>query len=376
MESTDYQQLFNELLALAESRGSHAEKLLFLDGGAEISPQVLANLDHKLNHRVNLDKIPPAWHLYPDLGKIPPIDTQALEFLPPEISEICVCIGGFYEDQVYCQWLGRSPLTPVQMWSTTKIVPMIALIMTTLHRNQNRQIAPIDNWQIDNYALLHIYDRIVDYQDQNFSSNALSAMLKQFFHPLELQSWWQNITGNFSLEFTGLYGEEPYINQPILRDGQQILLTPADVPHRLGQGRNLVSAYDLVRIFTLIGLAHHLSPSARLPWLTTDHYRSITHALARDPAQYVARCLPRVPTFAKMGFGYSAERQRTEIAYGCFVPVHEGQFLSFGLRGYSNLADPDRCARSIDVRVAIAVGQLWQKISNIFTPTDPYLCHA
>lgn len=375
----EYAQLFNQLLALEESSGCHSEKLLFLDGGAKINSQILTNLDHKLNQRVNGKSVPEGWHLYPNLGEIPKIQTQGLDFVIPEISEICVCLGSFYEDQIYCQWLGRSPLNPVQMWSTTKVTPMLRSITASLQKHQNCQISPISQWKIADYSLSEIYDRIVDYQDQNLSSNALSAMLKLFFNPLELESWWQEITGNRQLQFTGLYGEEPFYDRPILSDIQEVLLTPAVTPHRSGQGRNLVSAYDLVRLFTLMGWHNHLPVSARLPWLEREHCRSMVKSLARDPARYVHRCLPEIPTFAKMGFGYSDQRQRTEIAYVCFVPLNPTQSFSFALRGYNSLADPDDSARSIDVCVAIAVSQLWQKISNIFPknpPTDPHLCNA
>jgi hypothetical protein len=364
----DYEQLFQSLLLEELARGCHAEQLLFLDAGITLTESDLAGVwqNLRINYREKgvyspHRQLPSDAQLYPPLQIIPPIDEEKLAFLSPDITEACLCLGRFYGDELYCQWWGRNALIPVQMWSTTKIIPMLAVL---IFADRQAPSSSYLNWRIGNYSIGKIYDRIMDYADHELmTSNALAGMLKQFFSPQEMSAWLMQITGNTNVEFTGLYGEEPFIAQPTLVDAvnNNCLLFPSTNSHQIGRGQNLVSAYDLTRLMSLIGWHFHLPPSAQLPLTNSENLRLLTNSLSRDNGRYLDRLRSKFMdglVLSKMGFGYSEQRKRTEIAYTCYLKVNELSSLCIGLRGNSSDPDLNLAACAIDARMATVLHQI------------------
>lgn len=360
----NYDKIFQSILAEELAQGCHADRLLWLDRGRKFSEAELAQLWQRWQSKLDSNLPPSDSQIYPELAQIPIIDESKLEFLPIEITEACVCVGYFAQGQLYCQWWGKNALVPVQMWSTTKIVPMIAFLTKI---DSYCSITPPEDWQIGGYSLRQIYDRIMDYSDPQMSSNALAGMLKQFFSPAELNAWLQGITGNSALEFTGLYGELPWIGQPQLIDPRtgQVLLNYSTASHYLGTGKNYLSAYDLTRIMSLIGWHEHLPTNSRLPLSQWEYLRLLVTALAKDNARYVDRVCPHALVLSKMGFGYSNDRHRTEIAYTCYLKNRELQSICFSLRGYSAVSDPNLAACIVDACIATVVTQILDRVLTL-----------
>ncbi len=321
------------------------------------------NLDFTHIAPVPSDNIGTAWQKYPPLGQIPNIHEQALTWLHPSISEVCLCIARRYQGEIYTQWYGRSPLAPVQMWSTSKIIPMLALTLraSALAPNTN-----VEKWQIAGYSFSQICDRILDYGDQErLTSNALAGMLKQFFCPEELQDWLVQITGNRQITFTGLHGEPPFLAQPTLWLDEDCQIQPAPIPHAVGVGQNLISAYDLTRILSLIAWHNYL------PIANPQHLKPLLSALTRDCARYLAVALsyttvpyPAPYTLSKMGFGFSDQRQRYEIAYTGYSSLADDLAICLSLRGY------DASALVLDARITTVIIEILDWIYGTITSAD------
>jgi hypothetical protein len=340
-----YEQLFQEFLAQEIAHHSTPDKLLFLDMGVR---DTAPKSDFTQIVPAPSASISPHWQKYPPIGQIPEINEQELAWLHPNITEVCLCVARCYQGEIYTRWYGRSPLVPVQMWSTSKIIPMLAL---TLRASALAPTTNVENWRIDGYSFAQICDRIVDYKDQErLTSNALAGMLKQFFCPEELQDWLAQITGNQQITFTGLHGEAPFLAQPTLWLNGDHAIPNAPVPHTLGAGQNLISAYDLTRILSLIAWhnylpianPHHLAPL--LSALTLDCARYLPVALQYVQVPYHAPC-----TLSKMGFGFSDQRQRYEIAYTGYSRLADDLAICLSLRGY------DASALVIDARITTVI---------------------
>ena len=309
------------------------------------------------------DNIGRAWQKYPPLGQIPNIHEQALTWLHPSIGEVCLCIARCYQGEIYTRWYGRSPLAPVQMWSTSKIIPMLAL---TLRASVLAPTSQAENWRIGDYSFAEICQRILDYGDEErLTSNALAGMLKQFFCPAELQDWLKGITGNQQISFTGLYGALPLVAQPTLWLDQTCAIQPAPIPHAVGVGQNLISAYDLTRILSLIAWHDYL------PIANPQHLKPLLCALTRDCARYLAVALshtklpyPAPYTLSKMGFGFSDERQRYEIAYTGYSRLADDLAICLSLRGY------DTSALVLDARITTVIIEILDWIYGTITPAD------
>jgi peptidoglycan hydrolase-like protein with peptidoglycan-binding domain len=324
---------------------------------------------------------------YPALGKVPTIDTVGLNFLPDAIEQACVCVGAYIDGQMMSHWSGRNAIAPAQMWSITKLIPILYVVCRA---NQVDPHIDIDDCIIRDRqeikrkrSFFEILEKIINYADPELTSNSLAAMLKQFETPLKLETWVKQITGNNNLKFQGRYGELPYIEQPILVDAvtRKILLAGANELH---QGENLVSVYDMTRFISMLGWHYHLTPAARLPGAQWHSLESVVRAMGNDTARYLdvaiatlglQSVIDRPVIISKMGFGYSDQRERTEAVYTALIqfvdklpltqqPPQPAKLrsLAMTLRAAVDLSSPVQEAMEVDARMAAAVTEILRRV--------------
>ena len=215
----DGQRVFKEFLKLEE--GFNGDKLAILDKGIKNSPfrMQVESYPERLTQKpaVAIAGAPS----YPDVGKLPLMDEQALEFLHPDIKHACVCIGGTNEGPFKARWLGRNALDREECWSATKIIPILNIVCSI--------DADISTCTVrgdgKSFGFLDVVEDIITYEEKIASSNALSAMLKRFQTYTALEAWLRGITGNEYAIFRGLYGEAPAIAAPELIEQDRVLLT-------------------------------------------------------------------------------------------------------------------------------------------------------
>jgi len=389
-QAKNSQQVFQHFLAQEE--GFTAAKLPFLDRGIEKSPcqpdlgvyparlQQKPGADHSAGRGKTLGNFQP----YPPIGQIPAIDESALEFLHPDIEVACVCVGDFLKGNLVTRWLGRNALKSLQLWSTTKIIPLLHVISEA---NRKFPSVSLENCWVRSadhptgYRFYDLAEDVVSYHEKIGTSNGLAAMFKQFFSPQELERWVKTITGNQSLEFQGRYGENPFISRPELwsRELHRTVLKSGAVEHR---GNNFISTYDLTRFITLLGWHYYLPKQARLPGVQGHSLATLMRACGTDSARYadvaIARLgLDQVITspviLSKLGFGRSDLRDRTENVYVALVQFLDGlqqtetqsprlRTVSFALMGAKDLSDGDREATELDARMATEVTEILRRL--------------
>jgi hypothetical protein len=383
---------------LWQEEGCDSEHLAFLDRGMLHSPFAgqLAFFPDRLRQRPDQrDVISLAdavkrygrearFHPFPARGQQPPIDASGLDFLHPDILHAVVCVGSVDAGGLQCRWLGRNALATAQCWSTTKIIPLLHLIGTANGRFPG---VDLDRCRIRprgrgvGYGVQEVATDVVDYSNAIASSNALSAMLKRFSRPSELEGWLQQLTGNSRLTFRGRYGEAPCIAEPELVDERtgQVLLS---APEEESWGENLVSVYDVTRCLAMLGWHHHLPEAARLPQARWDSLEDLVQALGTDTARYLDGALERlnllqvirsVVILSKMGFGRSDSRDRTELVYLALIQFIDKRHwreggpavhttLAMTLLGACGGGDADQEARAIDARMAAEVTEILRRV--------------
>lgn len=258
---------------------------------------------------------------YPDRGKLPQIDPSGLDFLDANVTSACLCVGSFVPGSniIRSHWLGRNAVKPLQFLSATKFIPMLNVICQA---NGVAPAADIDNCMIGldsgskRYRFYELAADVVNYEERVASSNALSAMFKRFSDRRGLENWVKAITGNQSLEFMGYYGEDPFIANPTLVDiTASVAKTLVQAKPESGTGNNYVTAYDLVRLISMLGWHHYLGPAQRLPAAQWHSLESLVRALGQDTARYIDMALETLGivnviaepvVLSKLGLGNSA----------------------------------------------------------------------
>jgi hypothetical protein len=377
-------QVFEKLLQIALNQGANANHLAFLDRGIENSPY----RDEIERYSTYLKQKSMMFRPYPKLGKIPDIDPDALDFIHEDIKEACVCIARWNQGQLQTLWAGKNHLEKAQFWSSTKIIPALNVLSQV---NSKFPGSAVENWRIQNpedelqsASFEAIVEDIVSYEKQIDSSNALSAMLKRFETREKLEKWLQTITGNYDLEFRGNYGEDPWIMNPELVDSQnkEVLLRAVSDE---GTGENLVSAYDLTRIISMIGWHYHLESDAQFPHVNWKSLQPIIKGLGKDTARFVDVALEmlglenqiRFPVIlSKLGHGPSSLRQTIETTYMALVqfvdplPKSTGnsaklRSVAMTLRGVIPIQDlenfDDESIR-LDARMAAEVTEILRRV--------------
>lgn len=394
-------QVFQNYLTVEINKGADAEKPAFLTQGVQNSPykDAIKQYPDLLKQKPDNQTVVSygdgvvlkgsnkqvAFTLYPKLGELPQIDKQGLDFLHEDIKEACVCIGSFADGKMKAHWLGRNALTKGQFWSATKIIPMLN---TACRVNAKFIDVRLDNCVVrdkegdkDNASFYDLAVDIVSYQERIGTSNAIAAMFKRFETYDRLESWVKKITGNNNLEFRGLYGEAPYINQPELYDTSKHSVVLSAAPET-DKGNNLLTTYDLTRLISMLGWHYYITQEARLPGAQWLGLQTIVRAMGADSARYADAALKTLGLdsiitspviISKLGDGYSDERERTEFVYVALVqfvdprPKAEGKpaklrTVAMALRGAKAIGDRDREAIELDARMAAEVTEILRRV--------------
>ncbi|WP_146135860.1 hypothetical protein [Phormidesmis priestleyi] len=137
---------------------------------------------------------------------------------------------------------------------------------------------------------------IVSYRNDDDSkgvmtSNATAGMMKRFSSLSELEQWLQRTTGNSSLKFRGYYGADPLIKNPGLRSKTGLILTAVLEGER---GDNLVTAYDLTRLISMVGWHPYLTKTTRLPGAQWHSLQTVVQAMGYDTARYIEAAISRL----------------------------------------------------------------------------------
>jgi len=339
--TNNQQQIYQEFLTAAAGGVEDYPKLMYM--GVEASPYKEAIKDYPHYLRLKPDgkdlvsgtKADSNFSPYPPIGQVPEIDEQGLQFLTQDITEACICVRSFVDQQIKTKWLGRNALKNDEFWSTSKILPILNMV-SRLSSNcpninlDNCYIRGTDQLGVDkSYSFSDLVEDVVSYEEKIGTSNSLGVMFKQFSTQGEITDWVKSITGNHDLMFLGGYGEKPFIEQPELFDGtnQEMMLASTAPNHR---GDNSISAYDLTRMISLVGWHEHLPETSRLPGVQWHNLESIVRALGKDPARYLDLAIAKLGLLevidypviiSKLGNGATSVRNRTEAVYVALVQL-------------------------------------------------------
>lgn len=406
----DRQKVFNDFLAIEVQQGANQDKLVFLDRGIKgsvIENQIDAYPDRlrqapdgrtvvSLGEKLQLSGSSQivTFNPYPKVGVIPPIDQAALNFLHPDIQEACVCVGSYVNGQLRSRWLGRNALTKGQFWSATKIVPILNVVAQANAKAVTTQIKNCvirdSQGKVSDLGFTEAAIDIISYRKDDITndiliSNQLSDTFKRFSALANLETWFETITGNKPLEFRGYYSGKPLIAEPILQAGTTVVLRSQAAGTG---GENLISAYDLTRIVSMLGWHFHIPADAKLPAAQWHSLETVVRAMGYDSARYIDAAMQvlglenRVSApviLSKLGFGPSQLRQRTELCYTALVqliddrPKAKGQpaklrTIALTLRAAvqklnrSGNRDLDEEARWLDARMAAEVTEILRRI--------------
>ncbi len=231
---------------------------------------------------------------YPAKGFLPSIDGNGLDFLDSSIEHACVCVGSFIagDDEIKTHWLGRNHLEEQQFLSSTKFIGVLNTIsqLNAMHPNCDVDNCDIISGGGRRNSFSALVEDIVTYAEKIASSNSIAAMFKRFSTRKGLEDWTRGITGNQGLSFRGYYGPEfpPLISSPIIFDttpgsSQNVLRSAPEI----GSGPNLISAYDLVRLISMMGWHLHLPAGAQLPGAQWNSLESVVRAMGLDIGRYI-----------------------------------------------------------------------------------------
>jgi peptidoglycan hydrolase-like protein with peptidoglycan-binding domain len=308
---------------------------------------------------------------YPNQGKLPTIDNTGLNFLASNISQACVCVGSFGDgsSSIKTHWLGKNALEPVQFLSATKF---IGILNTLCQINAKSQTIDIDNCTIES-PRFRFHDLLIDmvsYREDAKGyigrSNRIGALFKRFTQRQDLEAWVKGQTGNNKLEFRGGYGRDfpSLISNPQVKDiasGTSVLSSTSEG----NTGNNHVSAYDLVRLISMLGWHLHLTPETRLPEAQWNSLESVVRAMGTDPARYVDVALETLGVIdvisepviiSKVGFGGS-------FTYVAFVKLVDRRVQPAKLTTFAMaLRTPSGSNEERDTYLAAAVTEIVRRI--------------
>lgn len=293
---------------------------------------------------------------YPAIGVVPAIDGGrdgggGLQFLNDAVSQACLCVGSCAADRpLRVRWYGRSALEEnVQFWSATKFIAALQVVCQANRRSAATPIGACTVQPLDGSApasFADLFRAMVQYAPDDRDggrSNRIAYMLKQLLNSGEadVQTWLRNVSGNPGALLLGWYGQwesqpdYPDVVNPY-RHGAQ-LLGPAGVlvDHRvLPISRNLVSAYDLVRMLTLLGWHQQLPEGSRLPGARWSSLATLVEGLGHDPARYIDGALEELGLLqavsqpvilSKLGYGTVARDHpdAPALTYAAFASFHD-----------------------------------------------------
>lgn len=323
---------------------------------------------------------------YPPLGVVPPILSGSagrggLEFLSGEVSQACLCVGSFAADRpLRVRWYGRKALGDnVQFWSSSKIVAAMQLVCQANRRSPGTPIASTRVRAGDgsvSRSFASLFRDMVSYAKGVPESNAIAYMFKQLLNSGEpdVQSWLRSLSGNSQLSLLGPYGERPLFDQAVLTGPSGVLVGHRSIP----QTRNLLSAYDMVRIITMLGWHHQLNQDSRLPGAQWNSLAALVEGLGHDTARYLDVALERLGLvhsvanpviLSKLGYGdYSREHPDAPafayVAFGSFrdLRTSPARQRSFALALRLPTAPGHDLALRHDARMASEVTEIVRRV--------------
>jgi len=391
--------IFKKFLQIEIDVKANSEKLAFLDRGIQNSPyqKEIPNYPNYLKQKPDglkvISYIPPAnnplkLNAFPSLGELPQINTQALNFLHPDIKQACVCIGTFVEGKIQAQWLGKNALTKVECWSATKIIPLLNIVSKI---NTKYPDCDIDNCVIrdssgqkQDISFYELAKDMIGYTHNIASSNSLAAMFKRFDTGTGIEQWVKTTTGNNDLNFSSDYGEQPFLNYPKIFDviKKQVLLTAAR--NSIHQ-HNSISAYDLTRLISMLGWHYHLEKRSRLRGAQWNSLETIVRAMGYDTARYADEAIKTLGMdkvisspviISKLGYGISSIRGTLETVYVALMwfvderPKATGKpaklrtlaLTLLGAKVLDGSIGGDRLALELDARICAEVTEILRRL--------------
>lgn len=223
---------------------------------------------------------------------IPSIDGTALNFLDSKITHACVCIGGFTDgiSPIKAKWFGRKATESVIFWwSTTKFIGMLN---TVCQINEKSPMTDIESCTIreendpnsKKRKFLDLVKDMVSYEGE--SSNGIGELFKSFTRREVLSDWIESQTGSRNVDFKGEYAYDGFlIPDPVIFDSATPVLKHS--PVGIKSSSNQLSAYDLVRLISMLGWHPHLLPESRLASAQWSSLRDVAKAMGYDTARYV-----------------------------------------------------------------------------------------
>ena len=401
--------VLGEAEALASRGLADDDHLPLLDRGLAASPL----RDEPVHYAARLAAAAPAAELTPypasaagfaacpAPGVLPTILSGAagrggLEFLSEEVAQACVCIGSCAADRpLRLRWYGRRALEDnVQFWSATKFIAPLHLICQ-LNRLWpgvtigSTAVRSLDGARVEPFA--ELFRDMVSYapragEPDGGGSNRIAYLFKRLGRSGEpdLQTWLRRLSGNPRALLQGWYGQwEPPRDRPVpsgfnpYRGGAE-LIGPSGVrlgPRSEPRTRNLVSAYDLVRLLAMLGWHHRLTPEQRLPGAQWSSLATVVEGLGHDTARYIDVALERLGLLeaaaepvilSKMGFGAeTGDAAIDALSYAAFASFRDGRFRPARQRCLAlALRVPTRPGQGIraDARMAAEVTELVRRL--------------
>ncbi|MBD2605635.1 hypothetical protein H6G81_14130 [Scytonema hofmannii FACHB-248] len=306
---------------------------------------------------------------YPNRGDKPTIDNTNLSFLSNDISNACVCVGSFSDSDSFIKthWLGKNAFDKEQFYSTTKFIGVLNTVCQINEKFPNNDVED-DVIQSPNYRFNNLVKDMVTYNFNYGSSNAIGALFKRFTERPKLEKWIVDQTGNSGIKFRGGYGENSLIDNPKVKDNTtgKIVLSSNDTG---ATGENLISAYDLVRLISMLGWHFHLPETAKLPSAQWKSLKSVVRAMGNDTARYVdvaletlgvVNIISKPVIISKVGWGKSS------MTYAALVKFVDQRVTPSKLRTFALAL---RCSTPAseddkDTNLAVAVTEIVRRIIN------------
>lgn len=370
------------------------DHLPWLDRGIGASPfrSQLARYAGRLASPPASDQLRPypdpsgSFTAWPAHGVVPAIQSGrdgrgGLEFLSDAVSQACLCIGSGAADRpLRLRWYGRRALEDnVQFWSATKFVAALQVVCQANRRSPGTPISQCQVRSGDGSAQAPFGQLVTDMvsyakeAQRSGTSNAIGYMLKLLRNPGEpdVQTWLRTLTGNQGLTLLGRYGFEPLF-------AAAQLVGPAGplVGHRpIPPTRNLVSAYDLVRLLAMLGWHHLLPVDGRLPGAQWGSLATLVQSLGYDTARYLDGALERLGLLSavaepviisKMGYGAETGDMGIDaLSYAAFASFQDTRTSPRRQRTFAfALRIPTRPGRGVadDARMAAEVTEIVRRI--------------
>lgn len=356
-----YRRLARQAQADAAQGRASLSKLPILDRGIASSPlrAGIPSYADRLAAREPASRLVPypagagSFSAYPANGVVPPIVSGSagrggLEFLSEEVAQACVCVGSFAADRpLRVRWYGRRALSDnVQFWSATKFIAPLLVVSQANRRSPGTPIAStrvvsLDRSRAEAFEVL--FRDMVSYapragEADGGGSNRIAYLFKQLINSGEpdVQTWLRTLSGNGQALMLGWHGNwEPRATPPDpsffnpYRQGAELQAADGTrlVGHRLmPRTRNLVCAYDLVRLITMLGWHHRLDQSSRLPAAQWRSLATLVEGLGHDTARYIDVALEHLGLLGSIAdpvviskMGYGAETGDDGIDALCYV---------------------------------------------------------